>query len=98
VHDQWASGAGEQIGHWQGKCFKERLAREKAEWGLQARMAFEREDRHKETQRALAQPTIVPRTAYKAARSASGSAAPSARSQKMLAAAKALNAWHVVSW
>ena len=91
VHDQWASGAGEQIGHWQGKCFKERLAREKAEWGLQARMAFEREDRHKETQRALAQPTIVPRTAYKVWWPASGSAAPSARSQKMLAAAKALN-------
>ena len=70
MHDQWASGAGGQIGHWQGKCFKERLAREKAEWGLQARMAFERGDRHKETQRALAQPTVVPRTAYKVARSA----------------------------
>ena len=33
VHDQWASGAGEQIGHWQGKCFKERLAREKRSGG-----------------------------------------------------------------
>jgi hypothetical protein len=36
VHDQWASGAGEQIGHWQGKCFKLQRALGKREGGVGA--------------------------------------------------------------